>query len=900
MNDRQQQLWRDADAAFDRLLDLPEAQRDAALDALPDELRAAVGRLLQAHAQQGLLDRSLLRAERVGAGEVPERIGDWQLGEELGRGGMAVVYRAHRELSGGVQHAALKLMTVAALAADGRRRFLREHRVLARLAHPQIAALLDAGVLDDGTPYLAMQRVDGVRIDHWCRHRALDPRAIVRLFLQVCDAVVHAHRQLVVHRDLKPGNVMVDADGRVRLLDFGIARLLDDAVDGDSTRTEFRALTPQYAAPEQFSGQDSGTAADVFGLGAVLYHLLTGRPPRLQAHGQNTRITQPSRAAAEAQALSLSQRRHFSRVLRGDLDAILLAALELDPRQRYPDASAMADDLRRWLDQRPVQAARAGTVYRLRKFAARHRGGVAASLLLAGAIIAGLVGTLWQAQRAEVAAIAARLEADNARAARADSEASLQRAEALRSFLLGLFRASRPLRPQEEMPSTDELLATGAERALAMADDDPLLGAEMLSAIGTVYLERRMGEQAAPLVERAAQLVADRRDESPRIWARATLLAGQQAMLARDFAAADQVFAEIDEVLAERSPDDLLRFEARYERARILLIEEQPEAAVAALETLRDALSGSPQADRQLALRVANLHGWALGRAGRYADADRVFEQVIALSEQEHGARHLNTAVHRANAAGNAMRLGLFDKAEAGLRAAIEAYDAIGPMPLEQRGTARSLLGLLLLSTGRYAEAAVATRSAREEWAGLPGRSPLELDPVYHYRRGMIAAASGDLQAAVSDYRAALAMTWPAGASGRMAQFDVSILLAEADCAIGGVAAAAELANLQQRLGEQVDYDDPRWLARLLQAQALCAIAEGRSDDALAALRQAAVHDDGLAPGFADEIARRELLHAKVLAMLGEVAAAEAMRAQAKARLAAVGLADHPLLDADR
>src|SRR5690606_34518486 len=147
----------------------------------------------------------------------------------------------------------------------GRRRFLREHQVLARLTHPHIAALLDAGVLEDGTPYLAMQRVDGVRIDAWCRERALPPRAIVALFLQVCEAVAHANRLLVVHRDLKPGNILVDAEGTVRLLDFGIARLLDEAVEGDSTRTEFRALTPQFAAPEQFRGEDSGTAADVFG-----------------------------------------------------------------------------------------------------------------------------------------------------------------------------------------------------------------------------------------------------------------------------------------------------------------------------------------------------------------------------------------------------------------------------------------------------------------------------------------------------------------------------------------------------------------------------------------------------------------------------------------------------------
>jgi eukaryotic-like serine/threonine-protein kinase len=489
MDDEQLRRWRAADDALDTLLELPEAQRPRALSALEPELRRVVARLLAAHEGHGPLDRSLLPAVAIAASSdddakapTPGTIGPWTLGDELGRGGMAIVYRATRPLAAGTQHAALKLLTVSALAGDGRRRFLREHHVLSRLSHPHIAASLDADVLADGTPYLAMQLVDGMRIDDWCRVRNLAPRAIVTLFLQVCDAVVYAHRQLVVHRDLKPGNILVDEHGHVRLLDFGIARFTDAHLHGEGTRTGMQALTPQYAAPEQFTGNDSGTTADVFGLGAVLYHLLTGIPPRRPNAGAQAPITLPSRAAA---TLSDIRRLQFSPLLRGDLDAILLHALEYDPARRYPDAATLAEDLRCWLEQRPVRAARDSRGYRLRRFIARHRGAVTASAVIAMVLLVGIASTLWQAR-------AARIEAE--------------RANAVKQFVLELFRESNPDRARGDDPPASTLLRRGAERVHGELATRPALLAEMLQVIGGVQLERGLIEDARASLDGALAL----------------------------------------------------------------------------------------------------------------------------------------------------------------------------------------------------------------------------------------------------------------------------------------------------------------------------------------------------------------------------------------------------------
>ncbi|MUG03598.1 serine/threonine protein kinase, partial [Bacillus tequilensis] len=249
MDAEQLEEWRAADALFDRWLDQAEPDRESWLAAQepPAPVCRRLLQLISAHQRTGsALDHA--------AGDLAGRtLGDWTLESELGRGGMAVVYLARRDQGMACQRAAVKVLTLAALGAGGRDRFQREAGILARLGHPNITRLLDSGVAEDGTCWLAMPLVEGERIDHWCRARELDAQAIVRLYLQVCAAIAYAHRNLVIHRDLKPANVLVDGDGNVHLLDFGIGQFAD--VPAERTRTQWRALTPGYAAPEQLHGE---------------------------------------------------------------------------------------------------------------------------------------------------------------------------------------------------------------------------------------------------------------------------------------------------------------------------------------------------------------------------------------------------------------------------------------------------------------------------------------------------------------------------------------------------------------------------------------------------------------------------------------------------------------------
>ncbi len=472
--------WRAADAMFDHWLDLPEGQRDAWL-ATQDPagpVRRRFDQLVSAHRTPRLAPRA---SHDALAGT---RLGEWRLEAELGRGGMAVVYRGWREQGMVRQQAAIKILTLGALGASGGERFRREAAILARLNHPNVTALVDSGVADDGTCWLAMPLVDGVRIDRWCQTRSLDAHASVRLYLQVCDAVAYAHRNLVIHRDLKPSNVLVDINGHVRLLDFGIAQFAD--AEGDErTQTLWRALTPGYAAPEQLRGAPPSTGIDVYGLGALLHRLLTGRTP--QAATESTDTTRPSllvRAAGDA------YHRHYV-PLRNDLDRVLLKALAEQPEQRYPTAEALADDLRRWLDGRPVLAQKPRLAYRVRKFVARNRMGVAAGVLLAASLAGGVGATLWQAGQA-------RREAANARV-------QAQRAVQVRDFLGRVFTSAEA--SKGEVPDALDLLQAGAAAARdEVLAEDPLAAADILLITGDARFGLSELDAAATDLEEALRL----------------------------------------------------------------------------------------------------------------------------------------------------------------------------------------------------------------------------------------------------------------------------------------------------------------------------------------------------------------------------------------------------------
>lgn len=602
--------WAQVCEVLDALLDAPPSDHARILDARcanDPSLRAEVEALLEAglRADERLESPVLEWAgtlvedptETITDRAAGELIGPWRLIEELGRGGMGTVWLAERADGAFEQHVALKLLKRGLDSDAILERFLAERQILARLTHPNIAHLIDGGVAIDGRPYFAMERVDGEPITRWCDARQLPVRERLRLFLAVIDAVQYAHRQLVVHRDLKPSNILVTATSEVKLLDFGIAKLLDaDAGRADSatlTQQGFRMLTPEYAAPEQLRGEAVTTATDVYALGVLLYELLAGKRPGLPKAGSSESATRlplrPSTQLADnaAQVRSTSVER-LRRTLCGDLDTIILRALHPEPDRRYGSAEALGEDLRRYLDGRTVNARPDSAWYRTRKFVARNRLAVAAGFAVALALSGGLLATAWQAREAQ-------LRADEA-------EQQARRAEQVKAFLVRIFEAGGPQEWRGKEPTARDLLDAGAKRVDEELAGEPELHAEMLAVIGTLFKDSGQFDRAAGLLRRSL-------DERRRL------------------------FGEKHEAYA----DSLYRWSRLLYNKGNLKGAEQ--AQTRALAIFRDRLGNHPQT--AAALASLSLTRWALGDASNAIDLRR---QALQIHRKTRGNLHADVS----------------------------------------------------------------------------------------------------------------------------------------------------------------------------------------------------------------------------------------------------------------
>jgi len=466
--------WPAISALLDEAMTLPRDARQAWLDALPTDAavhREVLQRLLAADETlaNGRFDHlPPLAVDGPPAGEpvLKEgvRVGPYVLRTEIGRGGMGSVWLADRADGTMRRTVALKLPHMG-WAPGFVERLARERDILASLEHPKIARLYDAGVDEVGRPFLALEFVEGTPIDRYCADHRLGVRERLGLILQIAAAVAHAHTRLVVHRDLKPSNILVTADGEVRLLDFGVAKLLQEGQPGEATELTHlhgRALTLAYASPEQLRGDRAGTESDVYSLGVVAYELLAGvRPYRIAG----TDAAQWSRALESTPVPPASQRATDparGRDLAGDIDAILNRALKKDAAERYPTVAAFADDIERYLGNVPVHAQRDSVAYRLRKFFARNALYVGAGSLIAAALVVGTGVALWQAREA-------RLEA--------------ARADEVKRFALSIFENADTDAGAGAATTAVDLLAQAQQRVDRELGDRPAIAAELLTSI---------------------------------------------------------------------------------------------------------------------------------------------------------------------------------------------------------------------------------------------------------------------------------------------------------------------------------------------------------------------------------------------------------------------------------
>lgn len=497
---------------FRDLLDMDAEARGRALAGIEPALRARVDVLLARVVDDDLREASF-----------DQRIGPYQVLERIGQGGMGEVFRARRVDGAFEKDVAIKRIWAghARLAA----RFVRERQMLARLQHPHIAQLLDGGLDDAGKPWLAMELVRGDDVAAWCDAHGAPLQRRVELLAQVCDAVDHAHRQLIVHRDIKPSNILVDAEGRAKLLDFGIARLLDDE---GGERTQTQAMTPAWATPEQQQGKPVTTASDVYQLGLLARLLLSGLPrgesaTRMSADIARLHREAPERASAIARQRGLAPDA-LQKQLRGDLDSIVLLATAFDADERYPSALALADDLRRWLRGDAVQARGDERGYRLRRAARRWWPALAAGvagIAFLGFHLYSLQNALGHTLRERARAVAAERQAATERA---QAERERDAAQAVSGYLVTLFRAASPAVTRGGEISAHDLLRTGEtklEEAVADAQSPHAVGA-IWQALAQVHNELGEYPRALELQRRAvAQL---RREGDPQMLAEALRL----------------------------------------------------------------------------------------------------------------------------------------------------------------------------------------------------------------------------------------------------------------------------------------------------------------------------------------------------------------------------------------
>lgn len=683
---------------FDSVIELPADERLAWLDhqVANPEVRAAVLALLRADdTGRGVLDTPAgeLAGRMKNDGPVMENlvgqnIGAFRLVRLLGKGGMAAVFLGKRQGADFEQQVAIKLLRRGLYSELEQRLFLRERQVLANLSHPNIARLFDGDVTEAGIPFLVMEYIDGEPITHYANQHQLDVRQRLALLLTVLRAVDVAHRSLVVHRDLKPSNIMVDAEGHVKLIDFGIAKLLEDDVD----HATVGVYTPDYAAPEQVTGQPITTATDVYSLGVVMHELLLGLRPQDQPHRRPSVLAAELALAGKDEIMAALPMRAMKLALKGDLDNIVLKALSTEADRRYPSAGAFADDIQRYLDRQPVSAHPPSSWYRASKFVARHKGGVLTSAAFVIAIVAALAMALWQANVAQ------------REATRADAQA--QRAISVRDFLVSVFESAQADVPRDKRPGVEDLVQEAADRALANTTMPQAMRLDLLLTLAQVTQSMGDADRAHSLLNQVDADLAVR----PNVTAddivqslRAHFIRASAWMNRGKPVEAQSALEPVRKQLASRSDalgvaalillGDAETTDSRIDDARRTWADARKVAA----RLGSDALAAG--------LRVDAAEAEGLTYSGRYADGLSLADATLARKRAIDRTPDRTEMLLLSTISKAASITGALDRAGAAYQEWIATAEHLHGRPHQETAWAIGLYGSHLVAKARFAEA---------------------------------------------------------------------------------------------------------------------------------------------------------------------------------------------------
>ena len=895
---------------FEEALKLPAAERARLLSegCTDPAVRADLERMLAADAAEGewlAAGDAALAAEAIGEIDAVEplppgsRIGPFELLEVLGEGGSSTVFRGFRDVEGVRQFVAVKLLARGLYTAEARRRFHHEREALARLRHPGIARLIEGGVAGNGLAYIALELIEGVPITRYAQDHGLSERQRLTLFLRVCRAVESAHRALIVHRDLKPSNVLVTADGEMKLLDFGIAKLLDDTED--ATRTRHHALTPAYAAPEQFTPGAITTATDVYALGVLLRELLTGER---NASADARTATANGKGAARA-------RSKHARKLRGDLANIIAKATAPEPERRYGSGGALAEDIERYLDRLPVRAHPPSRWYRTGRFVARHRGGVAITAILLLAILASLSIALWQTHVARQQAA---------------------RANMVRDFIESLFAPIRYGVAVSRQPSLDALLADGVDKL----EHSPQLGPgeriDLLSMFSRLYENLGDIPKSRKLAEQAVALSNRELSPSDINAIRALTARGYAAVRDEDYAAggADLRLAH-QRMLAQGIHGETL-IDLLEPLAAVENIEGHGEAALQLTrEALQERIATWGPDDPRVGTGYNDVASELEGLE-RYAQAIPMWQKTYRFELAHFGPDSNETTLAMAGWASSEWRAGHWTAAHGLFNQALAAYARIGGKPqVTQVYTAQKACVLDGTRADRASAARDCALAQKLSAAGFGADTPLHGDSLEATAFGEIEAGNLDrakslltqarrlygedpanrMRVGRADSELAgiaLLQGQPALARAllpnaitrlRTRPYKVPPLVAEARLLLACTQSAGPecphglQATVEKHLAEVADRPDPMllWVRTLL---ARVELLQHRPGPAHAQLAQAIQHASGeLQPSHPRRLAA-QLWLAAATAQAGDCAGAAAQLHDARAIIDANGLASHP------